>query len=142
MRADSLNSSCSTSDSKPASSPPRFSAFLSSSLSSPHSWPHRCSSGSTDGTARILRTIRRSLSARGPCLPRRADAQRFGPRPGGPPLLGVTNGLEGLVHPNQRLVENLHLFSALFVGRLGCASGTFGLDARRTLAAYQAEVLL
>lgn len=57
-------------------------------------------------------------------------------------LLGVTDGVEALVHPSQRFVENLHLFTALFVGRLGCAPGTFGLYSRRTLAAQQAEVLL
>ena len=59
-----------------------------------------------------------------------------------PLLLGVTDGVEALVHPSQRLVENLHLFSALFVGLLGGATGTFGLHSRRTLAPQQAEVLV
>src|SRR5260370_26916658 len=59
-----------------------------------------------------------------------------------PLLLGITDGVEALVHPCQRLVENLHLFSALFVGLLGGAAGTFGLNSRRTLAPQQPEVLV
>ena len=59
-----------------------------------------------------------------------------------PLLLGVTDGFEALAHASQRLVENLHLFTALFVGLLGGATGTFGLHSRRTLAAQQAEVLV
>src|ERR1700693_1461911 len=58
-----------------------------------------------------------------------------------PVLLGVTDGFEVLVPPSQRLVENLYFFTALFVGRLGGATGTFGLHSRRTLAPQQAEVL-
>src|ERR1700761_8361126 len=122
MHADSSNSSFSTSDYKPASSPPHCLAFLSSSLSSPHSWPHRCSSGSTDGTAR-----KRSF-AQQPAM--------------SPLLLRVTDGIEAFAHSSQRVVENLHLFIALLVGWLSCASGSFGLDPRCALAAQQAEVLL
>src|ERR1700679_4141479 len=132
MHADSSTSSFSTADYKPASSPPHCSAFLSSSLSSPPSWPHRCSSGSTDGTARIRKALCLVLPARERSLWQRPVAS--------PLLLGVTDGFEAFAHPSQGVVENLHLFFALFVGWLGCASGTFGLDARRTLAAQQAEV--
>jgi hypothetical protein len=59
-----------------------------------------------------------------------------------PLLLRVTDGFEAFAHSSQCVVENLHLFTALFVGWLGCASGGFGLDSRRTLAAQQAEILL
>ena len=59
-----------------------------------------------------------------------------------PLLLRVTDGFEALAHSSQRVVENLYLFTALFVGWLSCASGSFGLDSRGTLAAQQAEVLL
>src|ERR1700722_1211215 len=134
MHADSSNSSFSTSDYRPASSPPLCSAFLSSSPSSPHSWPHRCSSGSTDGIARIPKALCLVLPAMERSLPQRPVTS--------PLLLAVTDGLEAFAHPSQRVVENLHLFTALFVGWLDCASGTFGLDSRRTLAAQQAEVLV
>src|SRR6202044_1593080 len=106
----------------------------SSSLSSPHSWPHRCSSGSTDGTARIRKALCLVLPARERSLTQRSVMS--------PLLLRVTDGFEAFAHPNQRVVENLHLFTALFVGWLACASGSFGLDPCRTLAAQQAEVLL
>src|SRR6202012_2668482 len=107
MHADSLNSSFSTSDSRPASSPPHCSASLSSSLSSPHSWLRRCSSGSADGTARGLRTIRRHLFARGPFLPRRPETSSASTVEAvqSPQLLGVTDGSEALVHPSKCLVE-------------------------------------
>src|ERR1700722_18045561 len=52
------------------------------------------------------------------------------------------NAFEALAHPSQRLVENLHLFAALFVGGLGGATGTFGLHSRGTLAPQQAEILV
>src|ERR1700744_673301 len=134
MHADSSNSSFSTSDYKPASSPPHCLAFLSSSLSSPHSWPHRCSSGSTDGTARIRKAL---------CLVLPARKRSFAQQPAmSPLLLRVTDGIEAFAHSSQRVVENLHLFIALLVGWLSCASGSFGLDPRCALAAQQAEVFL
>src|ERR1700722_1823927 len=134
MHADSSNSSFSTSDYKPASSPPHCLASLSSSPSSPHSWPHRCSNGSTDGTAIIRQALCLVLPAREWSLPLRLVTS--------PLLLRVTDGFEAFAHPSQRVVEDLHLFTALFVGWLSCASGSFGFDSRRALAAQQAEVLL
>ncbi len=55
---------------------------------------------------------------------------------------GSLTASKALVHPSQRLVEDLHLFAALFVGWLDGAAGTFGLHSGRTLASQQAEVLL
>src|SRR6202012_1325751 len=57
-----------------------------------------------------------------------------------PPLLGVADGVEARVHPSQCLVEDLDLFTALFVGRLGRTAATLRLDSCGTLAAQQAEV--
>ena len=59
-----------------------------------------------------------------------------------PPLLGLVDGIDALVHPSQRLVEDLHLFATSFVGRLGGAASTFGFHSRRTLSPQKAEVLL
>jgi hypothetical protein len=88
--------------------------------------------GVSDHRPRPLRRYRRLKPVRGePVQP----VER-------PPLLGVADGIEALVHPSQRLVEDLHLFATSFVGWLGGAARTFGLHPGRTLPPQQAEVLL
>lgn len=50
-----------------------------------------------------------------------------------PSLPGVADRIEALAHPSQRLVEDLHLLTASFIGRLGGAARTFGRHPGRTL---------
>ncbi len=55
--------------------------------------------------------------------------------------LNVADVLQALSHSSQRLVEDIQLFAALFVGRPSGTAGTFSLNASRAPAPQQAEVL-